>query len=64
MMKEKIIQIENVKVDSEGFIVIGEDLNLPSWIKTTAEFWAKNKISDNEFAIGLEWLINNGVIRI
>ena len=64
MMKEKIIQIENVELDSEGSIVIDEDLNLPSWIKTTAEFWAKNKISDNEFAVGLEWLINNGVIRI
>ena len=64
MMKEKIIQIENLEVDSEGSIVIDEDLNLPSWIKTNAEFWAKNKISDNEFAIGLEWLINNGVIRI
>ena len=64
MMKEKIIQIENVEVGSEGSIVIDEDLNLPSWIKTTAEFWAKNKISDNEFAVGLEWLINNGVIRI
>ncbi len=64
MMKEKIIQIENVELDSEGSIVIDEDLNLPSWIKTTAEFWTKNKISDNEFAIGLEWLINNGIIRI
>ena len=64
MIKKKIIQIENIKVDSEGIIVIDENLNLPSWIKITAEFWAKNEISDDEFAIGLEWLINNGIIRI
>lgn len=64
MIKKKIIQIENIKVDSEGIIVIDENLNLPSWIKITAEFWAKNEISDDEFAIGLEWLINNGIIRV
>ena len=64
MIKKKIIQIENIKVDSEGIIVIDENLDLPSWIKMTAEFWVKNEISDDEFAIGLEWLINNGIIRI
>jgi len=64
MIKEKIIQIENIKVDSEGTIVIDENLDLPSWIKKTSEFWVKNEISDDEFTIGLEWLINNGIIRI
>jgi len=64
MIKNKIIQIENINADSEGIIVIDENLDLPSWIKMTAEFWVKNEISDDEFAIGLEWLINNGIIRM
>jgi len=64
MIKNKIIQIENIKVDSEGTIVIDENLNLPNWIKITAEFWAKNEISDDEFVIGIEWLINNEIIRV
>jgi len=43
----------------------GEDaIGIPIWIKSSAEFWIKGNISDDEFAIGLEWLINNGVIRV
>jgi len=39
-------------------------VKIPIWIKTNAEFWVKGKISDDEFAIGLEWLIINGIIRV
>ena len=37
---------------------------IPIWIKTTAEFWVNDKVSDDEFATALEWLINNGIIRV
>ncbi len=39
-------------------------VEIPRWIKTNAEFWVNGDISDDEFAIGLEWLINHGIIRI
>jgi len=37
---------------------------IPSWIKMNAEFWVNGKTSDDEFATALEWLINNGIIRV
>ena len=38
--------------------------NVPSWIKNTAGWWADNLISDNEFVNALEFLINEGIIKI
>ena len=38
--------------------------NVPSWIKNTAGWWADDLISDNEFANALEFLINEGIIKI
>ncbi len=38
--------------------------NVPSWIKNTAGWWADNLISDNEFVDALEFLINEGIIKI
>jgi len=39
-------------------------MTIPSWIKTSAGYWIDNKITDDEFLIGIEWLINNGIIRV
>jgi uncharacterized protein YjbI with pentapeptide repeats len=38
--------------------------NVPNWIKNTAGWWADNHISDNEFVNALEFLINEGIIKI
>jgi len=35
---------------------------IPSWIKTTAEYWADGKITDTEFLNTIEYLIVNGMI--
>ena len=63
MMKEKIIQVENVKVDSEGLIVIDENLHLPIWIKNNAEWWADGLITDDDFVRGLQFFVENGIIK-
>ena len=38
--------------------------NVPNWIKNTAGWWADELISDNEFVNALEFLINEGIIKI
>jgi len=37
---------------------------LPSWIKTNALWWAQDKISDIEYVTAIEYLINNGIIKL
>lgn len=37
---------------------------IPSWIKTNAGWWAEGQISDSDYVEGIQWLIENGVIRI
>jgi len=38
--------------------------SLPSWIKVTAGWWSEGKISDSEYVQSIEYLINQGIIKI
>ncbi|HII04065.1 MAG TPA: peptidase [Candidatus Nitrosotenuis sp.] len=40
------------------------DTVIPSWIKTTAKYWSDNKITDKDFASGIQYLINQKIIKI
>ena len=42
----------------------GEAVAIPSWIKTSAGWWADGMISDDEFARGIEYLIGSGTISV
>jgi len=46
------------------FLKMMEESTIPTWIKNNAEWWAGGKISDNDFLIGIEYLIGNGVIKV
>ena len=35
----------------------------PEWIKNNACWWSQGLISDDEFASGLEYLIEAGIVR-
>jgi titin len=37
---------------------------IPQWIKTNAGWWSEGKISDAEYVQAIEYLINQGIIRI
>ena len=41
-----------------------EKNTIPDWIKNGAGWWSDNKISDDEFISGIEYLIENNVIKI
>ncbi len=41
-----------------------EETQIPNWIKNVAGWWASNEISEEEFLVGLTYLINNNIISI
>ena len=40
------------------------EVKVPNWIKNTADWWANNLITDNEFVNAVEFLIKEGIIKI
>ena len=36
---------------------------VPDWIKKNAKWFSEGMISEDDFVKGLEWMINNGIIR-
>ncbi len=51
---------------SAGFLisVSAEEGLIPSWIKTTAEFWVNDQVSDQEFISALQYLVQQGILTI
>jgi len=43
---------------------VTQKFSLPSWIKVTAGWWSEGKISDSEYVRSIEYLINQGIIKI
>ena len=41
-----------------------EERSIPYWIKNNAKWWADNKISDSDFITGIEYLVENNIIKI
>ena len=35
----------------------------PDWIKTTAEWWSKGQIGDEDFIRGIEFLLNQNLVN-
>jgi len=50
----------------EGFSLVayGDNYSIPDWIKNNAKWWAEGKISDFEYTQAIQWLINEGIIKI
>ena len=46
------------------FLVKLEENTIPYWIKNTAGWWSNNEITDDEFISGLEYLIENNIIKV
>jgi len=37
---------------------------IPGWIKNNAKWWADGQISEDDFVGGIEWLVEQGIIKI
>ncbi len=40
------------------------NLKIPQWVKNNAEWWSQGLISDSEYVQAIEYLINQGIIKI
>jgi len=58
---------------SEGIMTIpettqaettGDPQGIPSWIKNNAGWWADGQITDNDFVKGIQYLVEQGIIRV
>jgi len=39
-------------------------MNVPGWIKNNAGWWANNQITDEDFVLGIEFLIKEGTMEV
>ncbi|NIT99695.1 MAG: phosphate ABC transporter substrate-binding protein PstS, partial [Nitrosopumilaceae archaeon] len=40
------------------------EYNIPQWVKNNAKWWAEGQISDKDYVNGLQYLIDQGILRI
>jgi hypothetical protein len=57
-----IAGIQSIDVSSSEAYAV--DATVPSWIKELAGFWIAGEASNSEYLGSIEWLANNGVIRV
>jgi peptidoglycan/xylan/chitin deacetylase (PgdA/CDA1 family) len=53
-------QMQIVMLESIPNLISG--VALPDWIKNNAKWWSEGKISNNDFVLGIQYLIQNGII--
>jgi len=66
-MRTPIILILSFSLIGSGILVpnsSAQDAQIPGWVKDVAGWWANDQISENEFVIGIEYLINNNIILL
>jgi hypothetical protein len=56
----------DIEIDSNPLIglIDGEEPKIPSWIKNNAGWWADGAIDDDSFVQGIQFLIQEGIMRI
>lgn len=61
-------QIEIIGTDALDIgldeIISRPELQIPSWVKSNAGWWAAGQISDSDFVLGIQFLIAEGVMTI
>src|SRR5690348_13371124 len=53
-------------INTNMFTVSGiqDDVQIPSWIKNNAKWWSQGSLTDDEFTKGIQYLMNNGIMKI
>jgi len=60
LIKEDIILIPETDASSPA----GDSEGIPAWIKNNADWWSQGLISDDDFVKGIQYLVENGIIRV
>jgi len=59
LINQGIIHVQDLPGTSEP-----TPAKIPNWVKDTAGWWASEKVSDQDFLLGIGYLVENGVIKI
>ena len=60
-----VIQAQGLTIVPVGEIDLHSGgISIPSWIKNNAGWWSKDQIGDSDFVLGIQFLINEGIMRI
>lgn len=59
LIKNNIITIPKTQTESNS-----DDIDIPSWVKTSTLWWLEEKITDEEYAQAIQYLIKVGIIKI
>ena len=41
-----------------------DNSEIPIWIKTNSQKWIQGNASDDEFSIGIQWMLERGLVQI
>ena len=64
-IKEKYsLNVFETPTQKPDFLQKLEEKTIPYWVKNTAGWWSKDKVSDSEFIAGIEYLINNKIMDV
>jgi len=59
-----LIQNEIMKVPPVEVAVDEMTQSIPDWVKSNAGWWADGLLTDQDFVNGIQWLVENGIIRV
>ena len=62
--KKYSLNVFETPTKKPDFLQMFEANTIPDWIKNSAGWWSDNKISDDDFILGIEYLIENNVIQV
>ncbi len=64
-------KLKNISSPGDGWLYIFDDIlptkvveQIPQWIKKNAEWWSSGTITDSDFLRGIEYLIQNEILKI
>lgn len=52
-----------VLIIGSSFILFADSASIPTWIKNNAKWWSEGKISESEYILALQYLVNQGILR-
>jgi len=53
-----------ISTNFDRFSVDNKKYVIPEWVKHNADWWSRGFITDVEFSYSMEYLINEGIIKI
>ncbi len=60
LIKEDIILMPETVASSPA----GDSEGIPAWIKNNADWWSQGLISDDDFVKGIQYLVEQGIIKV